>query len=223
MSPETPESEIRALIRPYTGEPAGIRRTARGFSPALRWRAEGERWIVLGFDVVAGRDAGFGPGSPDLASVVELVDSVGKLGLPEVAEGWPESRWNRFALDASEAELFQGRALLHTDINPSNLIVGSRGTWVVDWAWPTRGAGFIDPALLVVQLVSAGHGPGAAEAWASGCAAWGRADPKALDAFAAATVRMYRTFAGRRPGAAWLEAMVEAARFWAGRRGVTVV
>ncbi|GAA3798727.1 hypothetical protein GCM10022403_035730 [Streptomyces coacervatus] len=82
--------------------------------------------------------------------------------------------------------------------------------------------GFIDPALLVVQLLAAGHSPEAAEAWASRSTAWVMAAPKAVDAFAAATLRMYRVFADRRPDAVWLKAMVAAAGSWVGHRGVTV-
>ncbi|WP_405887892.1 phosphotransferase [Streptomyces sp. NBC_01136] len=194
----------------------------RPIAPALRWHAEDEHWIVLGFEAVSGRLSDFAPGSPDLPEIVELLDRIGKMDLPEVARDWLETRWDRFALDASEAELFRGGALLHTDINPSNLIVEAWKVWAVDWAWPTRGAGFIDPAQFVIQLITAGHAAEAAESWASHCAAWTEADPKAIDAFAAATLRMYRTFADRKPEESWLKAMVSAARSWVGHRGVTM-
>ncbi len=192
-------------------------------SPALKWHVEDEHWIALGFEVVDGWPADFAPGSPDVPAVVDLVDRIGKLHLPEVARDWPETRWHPFALDESEAELFRGDSLLHTDINPSNLLVGSRGMWAVDWAWPTRGAGFIDPALLVVQLVAAGHSPDAAESQVSGCSAWVKADREAVDAFSAALLRMYRVFSDRKPEVSWLKAMVTAARFWVDHRHVTVV
>ncbi|ONK10257.1 hypothetical protein [Streptomyces sp. MP131-18] len=47
--------------------------------------------------------------------------------------------------------------------------------------------------------------------------------PKAVDAFAAAYVRMYWTFAFRRPEERWLKAMAEAAESWANHRGLVVV
>jgi hypothetical protein len=191
----------------------------RAVSPALRWAAEDERWIALGFEVVGGLPSGITPGSPDLPVVVDLLDAVGRLELPPVARGWHETRWDRYAADAAEAALFRGDALLHTDLNPDNFLVGGPSGWVVDWAWPTRGAAFIDPACLVIQLIAAGHGPEAAEGWVSGSPAWKNADPHALDAFAAATVRMYRHFAERAPDAGWLAAMVTAARAWARHRG----
>lgn len=192
-------------------------------SPALRWCAEDDEWVVLGFEVINGKPSNFKPESPDLPAVVELLNRIGGLDLPEVARDWPETRWNRFAADEREAELFQGNALLHADINPSNLLVGGRKAWVVDWAWPTRGAAFIDPAQLVVQLVSAGHSAEAAESWAGRCEQWVNADPAAIDAFATATVRMWGSLADQRPKEPWLKAMTAAAQEWADCRGATVV
>ncbi|GAA1175078.1 hypothetical protein GCM10009654_35350 [Streptomyces hebeiensis] len=189
-------------------------------SPALRWHTENDAWVVLGFEAVEGRTSDFAPDSPDLPAIVGVIDRIGELGLPPVAHDWPETRWNRFAAHPADVSLFQGEALLHTDINPSNLLVGDGNTWAVDWSWPTRGAAFIDPACLVVQLIAAGHSVESAESCASDCAAWARADPKAIDAFAAATSRMHRAFAERRPGVQWLGAMGEAARSWAAHRGV---
>ncbi|WP_234045086.1 protein kinase [Streptomyces adelaidensis] len=191
-------------------------------SPALRWHAEDESWIVLGFEAVEGRSSDFGPDSADLSSVVELIDCIGKLQLPPVAEDWPETRWDPFVRDDSEAELLRGDALLHTDINPSNLLVGPVGMWAVDWAWPTRGAAFIDPAILALQLVSAGHSPESAESWASRCTAWRDAEPQAIDAFAAAQLRLYRVALGRKPDQPWLHDMVSAARSWVDHRGVAM-
>jgi RIO-like serine/threonine protein kinase len=36
--------------------------------------------------------------------------------------------------------------LLHTDFNPLNILLGPDRVWIIDWAWPTRGASFIDAA-----------------------------------------------------------------------------
>lgn len=194
----------------------------RAVAPALRWEAEDEEWIVLGFEVVDGRRSDFTADSADLPAVVGLLNRIGELDLPEVARDWPETRWDRFADDASQAERFRGDALLHGDINPSNFMIGERNTWAVDWSWPTRGAAFIDPAALVVQFVSAGHSPAAAEAWAAHCPAWTGAHPGAVDAFAAATVRMHQEIVRRRPEEQWRKAMLTAARSWAAHRGVAV-
>ena len=201
-----------ALINPYVVP----------ISPALRWRAEDAEWVVLGFEAVEGRSSRFEPVSPDLPKIVGVLKRIGAPALPEVAEGWAETRWNRFAEDTVDASLFEGRALLYTDINPSNLMIGDQGAWAVDWSWPTRGAAFIDPACLVVQLVAAGHSAEAAESWAAECPAWTEADPRAIDAFARAQLRMYRRLAERRPDETWLVAMQTAIRSWLDHRNVPV-
>ncbi|GAA4795465.1 hypothetical protein [Streptomyces ziwulingensis] len=206
------ESLIRErLINGYLGH----------ISPPLLWDVEAEEWLVLGFDVVDGRSADFAPGSPDLALVVDAISEIGRLSLPPVAQDWVETRWDRFTADSLEAELFRGDSLLYTDINPSNFLVEKRRVWAVDWAWPTRGAGFIDPALLVIQLIAAEHTPGDAEKWAERLPSWREATSQAVDAFAAANLRMYRASVDRKPDVDWLKAMVDACQEWANHRGVT--
>ena len=180
-------------------------------SPRLLWDVEADGWLVLGYQAVDARHADLAPGSPDLPLVVDTVARIGRVPLPSYARPWTETRWDRFTPDPG---LFRGDALLHTDLNPHNLLVAGPRVWAVDWAWPTRGAAFIDPALLVVQLIAAGHTPASAEQWASRTPAWRTADRRAVTAFGAANLRMHRTFAQRKPQAEWLEAMVEACRSW---------
>ncbi|MFC6884128.1 MULTISPECIES: hypothetical protein [Actinomadura] len=199
------------LVNPYV----------QPLSPPVRWRAEEDRWLVLGFEVIDGRACDFTPGSPDLPVIVDIISRIGALPLPGIAHDWAETRWNRYA-DDRDAELFRGDTLLYTDIHENNLLIGERGTWAVDWAWPTRGAAFIDPALLVVQLIAAGHDAEAAEEWASGCPAWRAADPSAVSAFAAATLRMWRERVERNPDPAWMKAMLLATQEWADHRGIAV-
>ncbi|MFJ3494833.1 phosphotransferase [Streptomyces sp. NPDC086091] len=190
-----------------------------GIAPPLLWDEMTDDWLVLGFALIDGRSADFAPASPDLALVVDAIGEIGRLSLPPIAQDWAETRWDRFASDSSEAALFRGDALLHTDINPSNFLVAKGRTWVVDWAWPTKGAAFIDPALLVLQLIAAGHTPASAEEWAERLPAWRTAPSHAIDAFAAANLRMYRAASTRKPDADWLTAMVDACRRWAEHRG----
>jgi hypothetical protein len=49
-----------------------------------------------------------------------------------------------------------GDALLHTDFNPLNILLGPDRTWIIDWAWPTRGAVFIDAACFLIRAMAAG-------------------------------------------------------------------
>ncbi|GGR88001.1 hypothetical protein GCM10010252_28510 [Streptomyces aureoverticillatus] len=189
-------------------------------SPPLKWSAGGDEdgWIILGFEVVEGRTSRFEPGSPDLPAIVEALNRIAELDLPEVAQDWTEDRWDDFTASEAETALLRGNTLIHTDINPSNIMFGERDTWVVDWSWPTRGAAFIDPGCLVVQLIAAGHTAEAAEGWASHCSAWTSADPRAIDSFALASLRMHRYFSEQNPQVSWLKAMVESAEAWVEKR-----
>ncbi|MEU5957532.1 protein kinase [Streptomyces sp. NPDC047525] len=191
-----------------------INEAVHPLSPRLLWHAENDQWIALGFELVDGRTSDFGPSSADLPSIVQLLNRIGGVSLPAVAEDWAETRWDRFASDQSDAALFKGDSLIHGDINPSNLLVGDAGSWVVDWAWPTRGSALIDPALLALQLIAAGHSPEAAESWVSQCPAWSKSDPAAIDAFVMANLRMYRKRAKRFPEQKWLGAMEATAQAW---------
>jgi hypothetical protein len=205
-SPHASSFDREARINPYV----------LSVSPALRWRLHQDGWIVLAFDVASGVHADFAPGSRDLHAVAEAVNAIGAISCPDVARDWREARWDRFT---DQAPLFAGDALLYIDINPDNFLIGDSGASVVDWSWPTRGAGFIDPACLVVQLVAAGHAAADAEGWAQQCAAWQSADPQAINAFAMATVRMYQRFEKLDP-APWRKAMTEATIRWAAHRGI---
>ncbi|WP_247746290.1 phosphotransferase [Streptomyces oryzae] len=193
--------------------------SVRAISPALRWHAEDDEWIALGFEAVEGRPSNFEPGSADLPAVVATIGRIQEFPVPAEARDWSETRWDRFA-DEGAAAFFGGDTLLFTDVNPDNFLIGNGRTWVVDWSWPTTGAAFIDPACLVVQLIAAGHTAEQAEAWANGCKGWAEAGPAAIDAFALATLRMNRRQADRFPEARWLGDMAGAARQWALHRGV---
>jgi hypothetical protein len=196
---------------------AAINPAVRHLSPALRWQARGHGWFALGFQHAPGTHASFQPGSPDLPAVVHGIEHISTITLPPVARDWRESRYDRYANGA--AGLFAGGTLLHGDINPDNLLVGPDGdVTIVDWSWPTHGAAFIDPACLAVQLIAAGHTPAQAEHWAARCTAWRNAVPAAVDAFAAATVRMYQRFEHLDPEP-WRKAMTTAATSWVEYRG----
>lgn len=196
-----------AQINPYV----------RSVSPALRWQLSESGWIILAFDVVTGAYADFAPGSADLPAVADAVNAIGAIDCPDIARDWHETRWDWYT---DQEQLFAGESLLYTDINPDNFLMTSSGPSVVDWSWPTRGAGFIDPACLVVQLVAAGHSAAEAESWAERCTEWRTADPAAINAFVIATIRMYRHFENRDPSP-WRTEMTRAVRAWAAYRGMT--
>ncbi|WP_067491651.1 hypothetical protein [Actinomadura hibisca] len=190
---------------------AAINKALAGIAPKLRFQTGDTDWVALGFDYVRSRHPDIGPGSQDLGRVMLLIDRIGGLVPPASTHDWVETRWDGYA---DRPELLRGNALLHTDLHPSNILIGADQTCVVDWAWPTRGAGFIDPALFVIQLIAAGHSPQQAESWVSKCAAWRNASPAALHEFALASMRMQARMVERSPDTAWLQAMLDACRRW---------
>ncbi|WP_435113960.1 protein kinase [Nocardiopsis synnemataformans] len=196
---------------------AAVNSFIRSVSPAVRWKAENEDWFVLGIDVVEGRSADFLPESSDLPTVVDTLNRVSALPLPDVARGWTETRWDRFVTD-SEKELLRGDALTHTDIHGRNFLIGAEETWLVDWEWPTRATPAAMPTCLAVQLVSSGHSPESAESWVSKMVAWEMSSPESLRIVARANARLNRWFAELRADEKWLGAMAEAAEAWADHR-----
>jgi hypothetical protein len=75
-----------------------------------------------------------------------------------------------------------GETFVHTDLNPANLIVSPDGLRVVDWAFATRAAPWVELALLVQWLIGSGHAPEVAEEWMARCPTWGATNPEVLDA-----------------------------------------
>jgi len=83
-----------------------------------------------------------------------------------------------------------------------------------NWAWPTRGAAFIDPACLALRLIIAGHRPAAAEAWAQHSPAWNTTPTKAIDTLVLANTRLWAQIARDDPQP-WKQNAAAAAREWA--------
>ncbi len=90
----------------------------------------------------------------------------------------------------TDLDLSDGDALLHTDFNSLNILLPDR-VWIIDWAWPTRGASLIDAACFLIRAMAAGHSASQAEALAARCPGWQQAPSAAIDVFATATARLY--------------------------------
>jgi thiamine kinase-like enzyme len=108
-------------------------------------------------------------------------------------------RWAAYVDCEADVDLLDGDALLHTDFNPLNILLGPDRTWIIDWAWPTRGAAFIDAACFLIRVMAAGHSAAQAEALAAQCPGWQRAPSAAIDVFALASARLYTEIAGNDP------------------------
>ncbi|WP_341273912.1 phosphotransferase family protein [Krasilnikovia cinnamomea] len=78
-----------------------------------------------------------------------------------------------------------GGTFVHSDLNPANLIVTADGLRIVDWAWATKAASWVELALLVQWLIGGGHDPEQAEDWLARFPAWTQTDPEIMDEFAA--------------------------------------
>ncbi|MGW1278506.1 protein kinase [Streptomyces tsukubensis] len=195
-----------------------INDSVQSVSPRLSWHTDGGDWMALGFERVDAEPSRFEPGSPDLPAVLDLLGRIGEIPLPDLVANWPETRWDAFADGPEEARLLRGDSLIHGDVAPGNFLVGPAGGWAVDWSWPTRGAAFIDPAFLVLQLIAAGHHPENAEELVAQVPAWSKSDPQGIDVFARANLRMFRHRAERYPDQSWLRDMEATAQAWVDHR-----
>ncbi|MEV8612737.1 phosphotransferase [Amycolatopsis sp. NPDC051373] len=182
----------------------------RTVAPRLLWEVEADGWSVLGFEHVNGRHAELRPGSRDLPLVVEsvatMVSSLARcrLDLQTASEQWEwMSPWRRLSKSTPDEldpwdqkhieqliecerhaiQSVRGDSLVHGDLHPLNILVSERAR-VVDWAWSTIGAAWLDAAALVLRLVAAGHTPAQAEEWANQISAYRDAPDRAVTAFA---------------------------------------
>jgi hypothetical protein len=184
-----------------------------GIAPRLRWKIEEGGWVLLGFEILSGHHADYSPESPDLPKVVDLLSRLGEVEIPPVELRRAEQRLATYATAPTDLEYFVGASLLHTDLNDHNVIVSDRA-YLVDWAWATSGAEWLDAAYWVVWLSAAGnHHPESAEYWASKIPAWHKAPAKGITAFAQATENMWEEISGDNPDD-WTTRILKAARKW---------
>jgi hypothetical protein len=194
-----------AMINPYVLPVA----------PRLRWHTEAAGWSLLAFDYLPGtRHAHYAPGSADLPTVVHVLNRLQQIPCPDLPVKQAEQRWGAYLDDEAAQNLLVGDTLLHTDFNPLNVLMDVRTAWIIDWAWPTRGAAFIDPACFLLRRMLGGHTVTQAEAWAAQCDSWAAASDNAIDAFALACARLYADIAHEDPQP-WKQRLATAARDWA--------
>lgn len=182
-------------------------------APRLLWQAEEAGWNLLAFDYIPrARHADYRPGSPDLPKVVAAMNRLRQIPCPDLPVKHATQRWGAY-LDGHACAWLEGDSLLHTDFNPLNVLIAPKATWIVDWAWPTRGAAFIDPACFLLRLMTSGHTPASAERWAAQCTGWDRAPAPAVSAFAIASARLFAETARDDPQP-WKRQLAGAASRW---------
>ena len=199
---------------------AAVAPLVRDISPALLWQFDEAGWNVLGYEYAPGRHADYSPGSPDLDQLVQLMDALSAITVPDDPGPFKraEDRWQPYLDDPESAAFFAGPVLTHSDWTPDNVLVSERRAWLIDWAWPTLGAAWTDPACWILRLMaSGGHTAQAAERQASRLPAFQAADPAHIDLFAVANVRLWDEIAQSNTSA-WTTQMAQAAKSWAACR-----
>lgn len=184
-------------------------------SPGLLWHFDQAGWNVLGFEYIDGAPADYRPGSPDLDQVVGLMDTLSRIEVPANPGLFKraEQRWASYVDDPADAHMFAGQTLAHTDWLPDNVLISGDRAWLVDFAWPTLAADWLDAACWLVHLIARGHRAYAAEAVAARLPAYAAADPRHVDLFAQALARMWKGIAADE-GGAWAELTAIAAAEW---------
>ncbi|GAA1582778.1 phosphotransferase family protein [Actinoplanes couchii] len=180
-------------------------------SPAVEWHFEVAGWLVVGFEHCAGPHADLSQGSSDLDLLGEALVALGDTPAPDAPLFTPQGRLG------FEHPAMVGDALVHSDLGPANLIVRSDGLRIVDWAMAVKAAPWVELAMLVPWLISAGNTPAQAEEWLAQFRAWGTTDPKVLDDFAARNADKWAAKAWKNP-APWVSDLADWNGHWAVHR-----
>jgi hypothetical protein len=194
----------------------GINPSVHPVSPRLKWSTRDDRWDLNGFEYIPGRHSDYSPDSTDLPKIVSLLRRLQEIQCPDIEIKRADQRWSSYT---ETPGLFSGTSLLHTEWTPGNVLVSDRA-YLVDWAWPTRGAAWIDPACWVVWLIASGHLPRSAEYWASQIPSWQDVPAGSLDEFARVQANMWTDIAAE-SSEAWTETLAEASRLWSAHRSRT--
>jgi hypothetical protein len=185
-----------------------------GIGPALHWQIEAGGWNILGFKYLIGHHADLSPGSTDLPALAATLTRLGQVQVPalQLPLARIEHRWAGHA-DEEALALLAGDRLLHTDLNPHNVLITGAGARIVDWAWPTLGAGWVDVACATLWLTAEGHTAAAAETWAAAIPVWREASGRGIDTFVAVNVRLWEQIARNDPQP-WKHRLHQAALSW---------
>lgn len=189
---------------------ADINPHVSAIAPRLLWRAEEAGWDLIAFEDIDGPHADYAPGSPHLPLIADTMRLLSEIQAPDVVA---REMSDRMKDHTDTPELFAGGTLLHTDWFPTNVLITGGRAVLVDWAWASRGAAWIDPALWVVWLVKSGHTPEEADEWAARVPSWRTAPAEGINAFAAATVSVWEEITDGDPEP-WTLDMLTAARRW---------
>lgn len=213
-APDTDGPEVRSLrnearVLPHVDE----------FAPRLHWTVETGGWLALGTDHVDGRHADYTPGSPDLDLLAKTLHALQATPCPQAVRIRVERRWTTLTDDVSA---MAGQTLLHTDVNPQNLLITPDGRAVlIDWAFTSRGAAWVEPGLLIPWLLKAHHTPAEVHDWLTQFPSWATADPAHIDLFSELSARLWRQRAHNPGRPAWVALHADLTHQWAQHRRPT--
>ncbi|RLU85027.1 aminoglycoside phosphotransferase [Streptomyces griseocarneus] len=178
---------------------ARINGVVREVCPTVHHRFRTGGWFCLAFAFIDGRHADLGPGTGDLAAVAVALRRMQTFGAGSFPAPPLADQFTSYLLPG-EAELLSGTALLHTDTNPHNIMIGNGDgvAHVVDWAMPATGPAWVDPACTAVRLMECGQSPADALSWLGTFTSWRHADPKSVEAFVHVTCRHWTARVGER-------------------------
>ncbi|MFI6069216.1 aminoglycoside phosphotransferase [Micromonospora sp. NPDC051227] len=146
---------------------------------------------MVGTEHLADPHPDLSPGSTDLNLLLAALTALQETSAP--GETWfaPAARLG-FAQPAMD-----GETLIHSDLNPASLIVTPVGLRIVDWAWATKAAAWVELALLVQWLIGSGHSAEQAEEWLAQLPAWTATDHHVLDHFASGNATKWAAKSGQ--------------------------
>ncbi|MER7820614.1 phosphotransferase [Streptomyces sp. NPDC096153] len=199
---QMPTQRREAAINPYL-PPA---------SPTLLWNVQEGGWDLLGYECILARHADYSPGSPDLPLVAAAIEELQAIDSPPLP--FVKTATARWAAHLTDSAVLEGATLLHTDLAPHNVLVTDRAH-LIDWAWPTRGAAWIDPAVIILRLMEAGHTAQDADQWAQRFPSWASAPAGGVEAFSTANAAVWAEIASHDP-LPWKQRMAGLAEHWAG-------
>ncbi|NUW02234.1 aminoglycoside phosphotransferase [Streptomyces sp. CAI 127] len=189
-----------------------------GLAPTLDWHVETAGWDLLGFEALSAHHADYAPNSPDLPEVAALLRRLGETPCPGIELRHAEQRLAHYAAHPDDLHHFAGPHLLHTDLNNTNILINDQAPQgdrarLVDWAWATRGAAWLDAGYWVIWLIAAGHTPGSAEHWATEIPSWHAAPTAGITAFATANAKVWSEISNADPDP-WTLRLATAAERW---------
>ncbi|MYV99696.1 phosphotransferase [Streptomyces sp. SID3343] len=187
----TPITDVRAVDH-QRREAAAAASVGGQVAPTMLAHLTPRGWDVLLFTHVDGRYADVSPGGPDLSPFAHALTRAGHIqpphgiALPPLAERWAEY------LTPDERALLGGVHVLHTDLNPWNVLIEDDGeggrACFVDWGMSAVGPAWAELAFAYLLLLWSDHTFESARRWLWQFPAWREAPIAGVGAFVAGAV-----------------------------------